>query len=315
MPKISVVIPVYNVEKYLARCLDSVLAQTFEDYEVVLVNDGATDSSPQICETYAQKHTRIRLYHKANGGLSDARNYGTERAQGEYIAYIDSDDYVSPEYLSCLYELLIRSDADVACCGYIWTPDDRADFSQVDGSEETVMDGVQACRRILCEKGFKMEVAWGKLYKKKLTDKHLFPVGRVQEDVATTFLYFLDSRRVAVTDRCLYGYFINNQGIQLSKPTVKRLDDALWSAFYRVDTLICLGHNDLAAFAINRLAPQLRFTLAYDVRDRHRWNAYYRKFMDSPLAYLKEKIKTYLLMRFPYPGMCYRKLYALLHKQ
>ena len=114
---ISIVVPVYNVEKYLHKCVDSILNQTFQDFELILVNDGSTDGSATICETYAATNEKVRVIHKKNGGLSDARNVGIANAIGEYVTYIDSDDYISKEYLEVLQQLLISNNADIAVGG------------------------------------------------------------------------------------------------------------------------------------------------------------------------------------------------------
>ena len=312
MPIISVVIPVYNVEKYLARCLDSVLAQDFSDYEVILVNDGATDSSSQICEAYAKKDHRIHLLHKPNGGLSDARNFGTAHAVGEYITYIDSDDYVATTYLSCLYNLLVENNADISCCGYIRTADGNADFSQQDSSFIT-LSGIDACTRMLEDPDFKLLVAWGKLLKRELANEHPFPKGRNHEDVATTFRYYLGCQKVVVSMENLYGYFINLQGIQLGKPSFKRLDDELWSAFYRVEELEKMGYPSLATQALNVAADHLKAILYTTPSQRKQWMCYYESLMTNPLASISTKLKTFVFMRLPLLGRCYRYLYALRH--
>ena len=102
---ISVIVPIYKVEKYLRRCVDSILNQSYTDFELLLIDDGSPDGCPQICDEYAQQDTRVRVFHKPNGGLSDARNYGLDRMKGEYVSFIDSDDYVGPDYLTVLVEL------------------------------------------------------------------------------------------------------------------------------------------------------------------------------------------------------------------
>lgn len=124
---ISVIIPVYNVEKYLRRCVDSILNQTISNYEIILVDDGATDTSGLICDEYAKKyHNKIRVYHKKNGGLSDARNYGIVHASGTLITFIDSDDYISQYYLQVLYSKLKEVGANIACCDYLRTSENVA---------------------------------------------------------------------------------------------------------------------------------------------------------------------------------------------
>ena len=125
---ISVIVPIYNVENYLRQCLDSILEQTFHNLEILLVNDGSTDDSGQICQEYLKKDSRIRYFEKENGGLSDARNYGIERAQGEYLTFIDSDDWVTSTYIEELYIKLQHYNADISITNYFYFQESNATF-------------------------------------------------------------------------------------------------------------------------------------------------------------------------------------------
>lgn len=126
-PKISVIIPVYNAEKYLRKCIESVLNQTFGDFELLLVDDGSPDHSGEICDEYAQKDSRVHVFHKPNGGTANARNYGLDHSQGDYVAFIDNDDYVEPTYLGDMYSAMTHYDVDLVCCG-AWL-DEKSDGS------------------------------------------------------------------------------------------------------------------------------------------------------------------------------------------
>lgn len=119
MPKISVIVPVYNVAPYLKKCVDSIINQTFTDIEIILVDDGSTDESGTICDQYAQKDSRVKVIHKPNGGLSDARNSGLEVCSGEYIGFVDSDDWISPDMYETLIHFAVKEDLDVAMCGVL----------------------------------------------------------------------------------------------------------------------------------------------------------------------------------------------------
>ena len=118
-PLISVIVPVYNVKQYLRRCVDSILKQTYENIEIVLIDDGSTDESGAICDRYAQKDVRVKVIHKENGGLSDARNKGMQEARGEYFAFVDSDDYIAKDYIAYLFELIVENKAQISLCGYL----------------------------------------------------------------------------------------------------------------------------------------------------------------------------------------------------
>ena len=113
---ISVIIPVYNVEKYLKRCMDSVLKQTYSNIEIIIVDDGSTDTSGSLCDEYWKKDSRITVFHKENGGLSSARNFGLERVSGNYVCFIDSDDFIHENYISFMYDKIIKNDADICYC-------------------------------------------------------------------------------------------------------------------------------------------------------------------------------------------------------
>lgn len=123
-PKISIIIPIYNIERYLRQCIDSILAQTFTDYELLLIDDGSTDGCPTICDEYTEKDNRIRVFHKKNGGITSARNCGVDNANGEWIMHIDSDDWVEPTYVEELYNAAINNKADIAICGFYFAYED-----------------------------------------------------------------------------------------------------------------------------------------------------------------------------------------------
>ena len=215
--KVSIIIPVYKVEAYLARCIDSVLRQTYHNLEIILVDDGSPDHCGEICDQYAEKDSRISVYHKSNGGLSDARNYGTARATGDYIAYIDSDDYVAENYIEYLVNLLEGHGADISVCGMVETECDEADFSKIDGTEdELVLSGKDACACFRGNKYYEFVRSCGKLFKKELVSKYPFPVGRKHEDAATTEKQFYDAKVVAIGKGCVYAYYQRENS--LSRP-------------------------------------------------------------------------------------------------
>ena len=144
---VSIIIPIYKVELYLERCIQSVLMQTYHNLEIILVDDGSPDLCGEICEDFAQKDSRVRVYHKQNGGLSDARNYGVEQAHGTYITFIDADDYVAPDYVEYLVGLLVKFDADISCCCMIKTTENAVSYSRNNAiSEIQLLNGKVACR-------------------------------------------------------------------------------------------------------------------------------------------------------------------------
>lgn len=200
------VVPVYNVEKYVGRCLSSLVGQTFRDFEVIAVNDGSPDSSPEILHHFAQKYGYIRVIDQANGGLSRARNAGMAAARGKYIAFVDSDDYVAPTYLEELRRACVDNDADIACCYYYFHFIENDFLFEYPFRCRGVFSREEAMDRLLRDVQIQ-SLAWNKLYRRSL-----FAEGNIAfppmsfEDMATTSRVFARARRVAVIDRPLYYY-------------------------------------------------------------------------------------------------------------
>lgn len=211
---ISIVVPVYNVENYLDKCVQSLMNQTYRDIEILLIDDGATDGSGKMCDEYALKDRRIKAYHKENGGLSDARNYGMERAKGEYISFIDSDDYVEPDMM----EFLISSigDADMATCG-VYNDYASGSSPQYGGEEKTFeTDGIEAFKLILEGKLIPGAI-WNKLIKYDIAKQIEFPFGKRYEDIFYTNRLMSKLNKVRVNTRPLYHY-IHRSGSITSNP-------------------------------------------------------------------------------------------------
>ena len=180
---VSVIIPIYNVEKYLKKCIESVINQTFSDLEIILVNDGSTDNCKEICEDYKSKDNRIKFIHKSNGGLSSARNAGIQVATGDYYTFIDSDDYIMSDMIEQLVYMAQLTDADISLC---------CKTNQENGFEEGINKKIEiftkeeALKCILTEKKI-LTSAWGKLYKRKLFNEVRYPDGKIYEDLGTTY--------------------------------------------------------------------------------------------------------------------------------
>jgi glycosyltransferase involved in cell wall biosynthesis len=212
--KISIIVPVYNVEKYLARCLDSIVNQTIKEIEIILVNDGSKDNSQKIIEEYAKNDERIVVINKENGGLSDARNTGLDIALGEYIAFIDSDDFVDVEMLNQMYALGKKHQADVVFCGLVKVNEYGREFKPMPQS-------TQLNEKIELEKDFTFFGEMGcfacnKIYKKELFAIHRFQKGLHFEDVELIPKLILDSKIVAKSDSLFYKYFERQDSISQS---------------------------------------------------------------------------------------------------
>ena len=221
-PLISIVVPIYNVEKYLERCLDSILTQNYQNVQIILVNDGATDDSGLICDRYLKLDNRIEVIHKTNGGLSDARNYGIDRARGEYITFIDSDDYVDSEYISYLYDCISNNQCDISVCSYSVVKNGK--ITDIGSSfSNCVLTPDQAISRMLCDEGFTVS-ACAKMYRRALFDDVRYPVGKLCEDNGTTYKLFLKANSVFYGKNSHYYYCVRSNSIMTSVFNWKKLD-------------------------------------------------------------------------------------------
>lgn len=219
MPLISVIVPVYKVEKYLDRCLTSIVEQTFSDFELILVDDGSPDQCPEMCENWKVKDQRIRVIHQKNQGLSAARNAGIRIAKGDYLTFIDSDDWVMPTMLGDLLSLIKKYDADISVCGFIATDRAIKGISNNKDCKETVYSQREFMNVILRVNSNRcIHYAWGKLYKRSVIDmKNHYPIGMLNEDVEGMFKAVIASKRIVETTKIGYFYYENNESISRKK--------------------------------------------------------------------------------------------------
>lgn len=227
IPDVSVIVPIYNVDKYLNRCIDSIINQIFTNIEIILVNDGSLDTSPQICDHYARLDNRVKVIHKENSGQSDARNAGIEVSRGRYLAFVDSDDYIDPSYIAVLFYAAQRNDCEISYCNY-------AIYRQEKGTHKTInfrkpLPGVTTGRKIakLTIRDFRSRAyLWNKLYKRELffnEEKIRFPKIYF-EDTATTPRLMFFAKRIVVVDKCLY-YYTKRKGSIVSRLDVRKMND------------------------------------------------------------------------------------------
>lgn len=209
---ISVVVPVYKVEKYLDKCVQSILAQTYENFELILVDDGSPDNCPQMCDEYANRDKRVRVIHKENGGLSDARNTGVSIAEGDYVTFIDSDDYVNSKYLQILYDCLMQYNATMSAVNLEMFYENKP-FKQPKVIDDNyVISGEVALCNMLYQKDLDTH-AWALLLPIEIVKKYPFPLGKYHEDEYTTLHYYRTSEKVAVSRAKLYYYLQRNNSI------------------------------------------------------------------------------------------------------
>ncbi len=219
---ITVILPVYNVSQYLYRCIKSVINQTYKNIEIILVDDGSTDESGCICDEFANLDQRIKVIHKENGGLSDARNAGIEIAKGEYLTFIDSDDYVDEDYVEYLYHLVCDNQALMSICSHTVVYDNGTVLKKETG-EYQLLDSKVVLERILYDEDIDLS-AWAKLYHKSLFEDIRFPVGRLFEDAATTYKFIDKSNQVMIGSSSKYYYMIRSNSISNASFSRKKLD-------------------------------------------------------------------------------------------
>lgn len=215
IPKISFIVPVYNVENYLCRCIDSLLNQTYRNYDIILVDDGSRDNCPKICDKYAFDNSIIKVIHKANGGLSDARNIGLKYCDSEYAVFIDADDVVDSTMLEQLIEAKSRLKADIVCSPLIFEFP-NGNRKHVNTFEEIVVDKVTAQAYILRSK-YSGVTACAKLFPVNVLKKHLYPTGKINEDLRTTFLHFQEVKNVAFIPQAFYHYIQRENSISYAE--------------------------------------------------------------------------------------------------
>lgn len=217
---ISVIVPIYNVEKYLTKCIESIINQTYKNLEIILVDDGSPDNCPIICDEYAKKDSRIKVIHKKNGGLSDARNVGLNIAAGEYIMFIDSDDFVEIDMMESMMNNMINSNVDLVVCNikYIYDNSEKVKYNQ----EDKILDKYEAMQEYIKD-GIVQAVAWNKLYKRNLINGMRYKVGKINEDEFFTYKIVDRTNKIYYNSKPFYNYVQRNTSI-MGSYSIKRLD-------------------------------------------------------------------------------------------
>ena len=245
-PLISLIVPIYNVENYLWSCLDSIAKQTYSNIEVLLVNDGSSDGSGAICQEFVARDSRFRYIEKGNGGLSDARNVGIARAQGEFLSFVDSDDWIEPTYVEDLYRAALFNAAEVVVSNYKkFDVKDNCYWIHVfDDYYETHYSGEELIQQLpaLERKDFSFTTSWGILFAHRLFDAISFPKGKTIEDTRTNYRLFAESRRLTYIHKALYNYRVGVDSIS-SRITEKLLVDVLECLMERMAVYAVKGWN------------------------------------------------------------------------
>ena len=221
---ISVIVPIYKVENYLDKCIRSILAQSYKEFELLLVDDGSPDKCGEMCDTWASRDNRIRVIHKDNGGLSDARNAGIQQASGEYICFVDSDDWIAEDMLETLHELAIHSGADMSCCNFIKVNEQGNQVEEL----AKITSGVYTQdeywdMRFKANVKIYFDVAWNKLYRRELFSSVKYPFGKIHEDVLVIHKIVCQCHKIAITEYVGYYYLIRDNSIMRSKRSLRNL--------------------------------------------------------------------------------------------
>ena len=285
--KISVIVPVYNVEQYLERCVDSIINQTYKNLEIILVNDGSTDNSGQLCDELAKKDDRIRVIHKKNGGLSDARNVGIDEAEAELVGFIDSDDYIDEDMYEVLINNLKAANADLSMCGH-YDVYNNVPESQVSDKKTWELSTQEAIKMVMEAKILSV-TAVNKLYKKSLFSELKFEIGKIAED-AFIMIKLLDKcNKIVATNEKKYYYVHRENSITTQKFSLKFLN--VIEAYEQNKEIILEKYPELKEVA------QMRMNWAYFyVLDRLLLDKEYndKKLENKLISYLKDQSKGIL---------------------
>ena len=310
---ITIVIPIYNVEKYLHDCLKSVINQTYNNLQIILVDDGSPDNCPKICDEYKNKDSRIEVIHKKNGGLSDARNAGLEKAKGRYICFIDSDDFINCKYIEKLYDLITKNNADMAVSNFKRVQDFKEEYleKKEENATEEIYTGKQMIENIYSRKLYvQSTVAWNKMYKTELFKDIKFPYGKLHEDEFTTYKLYYICSKVVMTSEILYYYRYVPNSIMNKKFNKKRLDgisaleerltffkDKKEEKLYNLTLIrylmvIMIHYTNIKKFLENSEEIQKNLKCKY--------NKYYKIVIKLPECSKQDKLKIILFKISPY---------------
>lgn len=317
-PAISIIVPVYKAEKYLADCLDTILAQTFTDFNLILINDGSPDNSGNICDAYAFKDTRIKVIHKAHGGASTARQAGLEVANGKYIGWVDADDRVAPDMYYTLFNLIESYNADIAECQYY---EIDSDFTVKSDRDEPIVFGTGD---FIFKQFIMARMKPGlttKLYKRQLWKDIRFPIGRNHQDCYVNMRFALMPLAYVRTSEAKYFYIIRSNSVTTTK-TAREIRDAIYRYEYTMNLAVNVASTNLVKEclvkdAVNRLiGSYFDVSVNSDLKNQYVYTYYiWRKLGFSLVKYLllanlpfKTRV-SFILMLFNL-----KDLQALLHK-
>lgn len=247
---VSIIVPVYNVEKYLEKCMKSILNQTYSNLDIIVVDDGSSDNCPRLCEKIKLLDNRIKVFHKANGGVADARNFGLSKAIGQWVCFIDSDDYLKPTYIETMIRLAYKYKTDIVCCGYQFANEEgTAIVGECELQKEKCLSREDALFELICDRI--RSYPWNKLFKRKLWNGELWSTAyKVYEDNATVYKIFAKAKKIVISDSKEYFY------VQRSNSALHSMDLSSYIKFIEV-----LGEQESY---IKKNEPKLAQTIPFE---------------------------------------------------
>ena len=300
---VSIIVPIYKVEPYLRRCLDSIVNQTYTNLEIILVDDGSPDGCPQICDEYAANDNRIIVIHKENGGLSDARNTGLDVCKGEYISFVDSDDWTTPTYIEHLLKAIKDNNAEIAVCNYTTTKQ-NCTINTLNTSipEYEILTPTLAVKKLWSKDYVTFVTAWGKLYKKSLFTGIYFPKGKIHEDKYTTYKLLYQSNKTVFLKELHYFYFQRNDSItaKTSSSSIRILEAQIERYFFFKEH----KENEIIELCLKTLCWDLLFAYSLCKSTTHGYSA------KDLLTLYKTSVNDYANVNKSSKHLKYLKLFA-----
>lgn len=287
---ISIIVPVYKVEKYLEKCIESILNQTYKNLEIILVDDGSPDNCPQICDEYAKKDSRIVVIHQKNGGLSNARNTGLDIAKGEYIGFVDSDDYIAKDMYESLYNAMKDNCAQISICNF-YNVNEKGEKVETEIEDEITENEIifskqEAVKEMLHDKIIRGYV-WTKLFKKDCFETLRFPDGKNYEDVAISIRCFEKADKIVGINKHEYYYLHREDSIDRTK-TEKNIEDAIEISYERYK-YVKENYPDIEEYNVYALITRILWAYR-DIKKMNYMNLYYSK---KYLAIIEELKKNF----------------------
>lgn len=317
-PLISIIVPVYNLESIIKKCVDSILKQRYKNLEIILIDDGSTDNSGGICDEYAKRDKRIVVFHQKNSGIAAVRNLGISKANGDYVSFIDGDDYVDDDYIQSLYNALSGDNSDIAICGHIIIYPSKKYIKKSD--KKLILTAEEAVREVLYDKYLDLS-PWGKLYAKELFRGIKYPSGMLFEDSAVTPLILAKATRVSVIPKAHY-YYVKQESHSITNASFnsKKLD--LITATKQMTNTISMKYpnlkqacarrmmwahlSTLSVMATSKNVPKKSIRLVYEYIKKNRSNI-----LKDPNISKRDRFGL-LISRFGYRG--YKIIWSLYDK-